>query len=160
MNSGKVWKEAVKAQFDVTSRSYLHELRKPRKYVAEDSPPPGQDLKTWLPVDPNEWMGELRGWAGSLNYSAGRVWSRLTRSLIPSLGKESKCSKPPPKKSPWTRSWADSRKCPSLFSKWQISRSSVYVCIYIYIRSRKPKLTAVRIRCADHVTSSVRKCWH
>jgi hypothetical protein len=28
------------------------------------------------------------------------------------------------------------------------------------LRSRKPKLTALRIRCADHATPSIRKSWH
>jgi hypothetical protein len=33
--------------------------------------------------------------------------------------------------------------------------------IYIYsVRSRKPRLTAVGIRCADHATPSIRKSWH
>jgi hypothetical protein len=28
------------------------------------------------------------------------------------------------------------------------------------IRSGNPRLTAVRIRCADHATPSIRKSWH
>jgi hypothetical protein len=27
-------------------------------------------------------------------------------------------------------------------------------------RSRKPRLTTMRIRCADHATPPIRKCWH
>jgi hypothetical protein len=32
--------------------------------------------------------------------------------------------------------------------------------LFIHSRSRKPKLTAVGIRCADHATPSIRKGWH
>jgi hypothetical protein len=31
---------------------------------------------------------------------------------------------------------------------------------YIYVRSRKPRLTTGGIRCADHATPSIRKSWH
>jgi hypothetical protein len=29
-----------------------------------------------------------------------------------------------------------------------------------WLRSRKPRLTAVGIRCTDHATPSIRKSWH
>jgi hypothetical protein len=38
--------------------------------------------------------------------------------------------------------------------------SSSYMRTHGLIRSRKPILTAVGIRCADHATPSIRKSWH
>jgi hypothetical protein len=35
-----------------------------------------------------------------------------------------------------------------------------FIGIRIQARSRKPRLTAVGIRCADHATPSIRKSWH
>jgi hypothetical protein len=49
---------------------------------------------------------------------------------------------------------------PKYISGRKISRTKV-LSIYIYIyRSRKQRLTALGIRCADHATPSIRKSWH
>jgi hypothetical protein len=43
---------------------------------------------------------------------------------------------------------------------FRLGQVLLYFCSFINIIYYKPENTAVRIRCADHVTPSTRKSWH
>jgi hypothetical protein len=56
-------------------------------------------------------------------------------------------------------SWLNNKSCTG---RYKITRYSYWVIgmTYWIIGSRKPRLTAVGIRCAEHATLSIRKIWH